>query len=63
MKERGESYVDDESVMRTPVEVQWVLNLGSTTFNAQAVLLALLKSMATVDDTIYLETGKAKEVV
>eukprot|EP00957_Ditylum_brightwellii_P022707 1712957-Ditylum_brightwellii.AAC.1 len=49
--------------MRTPVEVQWVLNLDSTTFNVRAALLALLKSMATVDDTIYLETGETKEVV
>eukprot|EP00957_Ditylum_brightwellii_P094949 7230658-Ditylum_brightwellii.AAC.1 len=63
MKERGESYVEDESVMITPVEVQWVLKLGSTTFNVQAALLALLKSMATVDDTIYLGTGETKEVV
>eukprot|EP00957_Ditylum_brightwellii_P118849 9065040-Ditylum_brightwellii.AAC.1 len=63
MKERGESYVEDESVMKTPVEVQWVLKLGSTTFNVRAVLLALLKSMATVDGTIYLETGETKEVV
>eukprot|EP00957_Ditylum_brightwellii_P171373 13046277-Ditylum_brightwellii.AAC.1 len=63
MKERGESYVEDASKMRTPVEVQWVLKLGSTTFNVRAALLALLKSMVTVDDTIYLETGKTKEVV
>ena len=63
MKERGESYVDDESVMKTLVEVQWVLKLGSTTFNTQAALLALLKSMATVDDTIYLKTGETKEMV
>eukprot|EP00957_Ditylum_brightwellii_P019520 1472472-Ditylum_brightwellii.AAC.1 len=63
IKERGESYVEDESIMKTPVEVQWVLKLGSTTFNMRAALLALLKSMATVDDTIYLETGETKEVV
>ena len=63
MKERGESYVDDENVLRTLVEVQWVLKLGSTTFNVQTALLALLKSMATVDDTIYLETEETKEVV
>eukprot|EP00957_Ditylum_brightwellii_P138073 10526281-Ditylum_brightwellii.AAC.1 len=63
MKERGESYVEDESVMKTPVEVQWILKLGSTTFNVCAALQALLKSMATVDNTIYLETGKTKEVV
>eukprot|EP00957_Ditylum_brightwellii_P173097 13178040-Ditylum_brightwellii.AAC.1 len=50
MKERGESYVEDENVMKTPVEVQWVLKLGSTMFNVCAALLALLKSMATVDD-------------
>eukprot|EP00957_Ditylum_brightwellii_P113173 8630527-Ditylum_brightwellii.AAC.1 len=62
MKERGNSYVEDESVMKTPVEVQWVFKLGSTMFNVRAVLLALLKSMASVDDTIYLETGKTKEV-
>eukprot|EP00957_Ditylum_brightwellii_P028082 2119970-Ditylum_brightwellii.AAC.1 len=49
--------------MRTLVEVQWVLKLGSTTFNVRTALLALLKSMATVDDTIYLEMGKTKEVV
>eukprot|EP00957_Ditylum_brightwellii_P078935 6002123-Ditylum_brightwellii.AAC.1 len=35
---------------------------GNTTFNVRAALLALLKSMATVDNTIYLETGKTKEV-
>ena len=63
MKERGESYVDDKSVMKTPVEVQWVLNLGSTTFNVQTALLMLLTSMATVDDTIYLKTGETKEMV
>eukprot|EP00957_Ditylum_brightwellii_P137057 10450409-Ditylum_brightwellii.AAC.1 len=63
MKERGESYVDDESIMRTPVEVQWVLKLGSTMLNVRAALLALLKSMATVDDTIYLEMGETKVVV
>eukprot|EP00957_Ditylum_brightwellii_P180710 13767279-Ditylum_brightwellii.AAC.1 len=62
MKEQGESYVDNESVLKTPVEVQWVLKLGSTTFDVQTVLLALLKSMATVDDTIYLETGETKVV-
>eukprot|EP00957_Ditylum_brightwellii_P179210 13652808-Ditylum_brightwellii.AAC.1 len=56
MKERGESNVEDESAMKTPVEVQWVLKLGGTKFNMRAVLLVLLKSMATVDDTIYLET-------
>eukprot|EP00957_Ditylum_brightwellii_P046054 3494437-Ditylum_brightwellii.AAC.1 len=56
MKEQGEGYVENESVPKTPVEVQWVLKLGSTTFNVRAVLLALLKSMATVDNTIYLET-------
>eukprot|EP00957_Ditylum_brightwellii_P136429 10405268-Ditylum_brightwellii.AAC.1 len=33
------------------------------TFNIRAALLALLKHMATVDDTIYLETGKTKVVV
>eukprot|EP00957_Ditylum_brightwellii_P206236 15347462-Ditylum_brightwellii.AAC.1 len=63
MKERGESYVDKGSVMKTPVEVQWVLKLGSMAFNVRAVLLALLKSIATVDDTIYLETGETKEMV
>eukprot|EP00957_Ditylum_brightwellii_P119764 9137592-Ditylum_brightwellii.AAC.1 len=56
MKERGERYVEDKSVVKTPVEVQWVLKLGSMTFNVRAAFLALLKSMATVDDTIYLET-------
>eukprot|EP00957_Ditylum_brightwellii_P025139 1902807-Ditylum_brightwellii.AAC.1 len=63
MKERGESYVDDESILKTPLEVQWVLKLGSTTFNVQAALLALLKSIGTIDDTIYLETGETKVVV
>eukprot|EP00957_Ditylum_brightwellii_P027790 2100777-Ditylum_brightwellii.AAC.1 len=63
MKERGEGYVEDESILKTPVEVQWVLKLGSTMLNVQAVLLALLKSMATVNDNIYLETGEAKVVV
>eukprot|EP00957_Ditylum_brightwellii_P141058 10746250-Ditylum_brightwellii.AAC.1 len=63
MKERGESYVDDKSVMKTPVEVQWVLKLGSMTFNVRTALLALLTSMATVNDTIYLETGETKEMV
>eukprot|EP00957_Ditylum_brightwellii_P164858 12551354-Ditylum_brightwellii.AAC.1 len=63
MKERGESCAEDKSVMKTPVEVQWVLKLGSTMFYVRAALLALLKSMATVDDTIYLETGKTKEMV
>eukprot|EP00957_Ditylum_brightwellii_P133988 10216557-Ditylum_brightwellii.AAC.1 len=63
MKERGEIYVDNKSVMKTPVKVQWVLKLGSTTFNVQTVLLGLLTSMATVDDTIYLETGETKEMV
>eukprot|EP00957_Ditylum_brightwellii_P200708 15300234-Ditylum_brightwellii.AAC.1 len=33
MKEQGERYVDDESVLKTPVEAQWLLKLGSTTFN------------------------------
>eukprot|EP00957_Ditylum_brightwellii_P021208 1598678-Ditylum_brightwellii.AAC.1 len=47
MKEQGEGYVEDERVLKTPVEVQWVLKLGSTTFNVRAALLALLKSMAT----------------
>eukprot|EP00957_Ditylum_brightwellii_P014111 1063960-Ditylum_brightwellii.AAC.1 len=60
MKEQGEGYVEDESVLKTPVEMQWVLKLGSTTFYVQAALLMLLKSMATVDDTIYLETGETK---
>eukprot|EP00957_Ditylum_brightwellii_P149735 11402808-Ditylum_brightwellii.AAC.1 len=60
MKERGERYVEDENVPKTPVEVQWVLKVGSTTFNVQAALLALLKSMATVDNIIYLETGETK---
>eukprot|EP00957_Ditylum_brightwellii_P142584 10862869-Ditylum_brightwellii.AAC.1 len=63
MKEQGESCVDDESVLKTPVEVQWVLKLGSTTFNVRTALLALLKSMATVDNTIYLKTGETKVVV
>eukprot|EP00957_Ditylum_brightwellii_P198264 15107926-Ditylum_brightwellii.AAC.1 len=60
MKERGEGYVGDESKIKTPVEAQWVLKLGSTMFNVRAALLALLKRMATVDDTIYLETGETK---
>eukprot|EP00957_Ditylum_brightwellii_P195786 14916651-Ditylum_brightwellii.AAC.1 len=63
MKERGESYVEDESVMKTLMKVQWVLKLGSTPFNMRAALLAPLKSMVTVDDTIYLEIGETKEVV
>eukprot|EP00957_Ditylum_brightwellii_P194785 14836871-Ditylum_brightwellii.AAC.1 len=63
MKEQGEGYVEDKSMLKTPVEVQWVLKLGSTTFNVRAALLALLKSMTTVDDTIYLETGETKVVV
>eukprot|EP00957_Ditylum_brightwellii_P010512 796715-Ditylum_brightwellii.AAC.1 len=62
MKEQGEGYVNDVSVLKTPVEVQWVLELGSTTFNVQAAVLVLLKSMATVDDIIYLETGETKVV-
>eukprot|EP00957_Ditylum_brightwellii_P072721 5527306-Ditylum_brightwellii.AAC.1 len=63
MKGRGESYVEDESIMITPVEVQWVLKLCSTMFNVRAVLLALIKNMVTVDNTIYLEMGETKEVV
>eukprot|EP00957_Ditylum_brightwellii_P080557 6127607-Ditylum_brightwellii.AAC.1 len=63
MKEQGEGYVDDESVLKTPVEAQWVLKLSSTTFNVRAALLVLLKHMATVDDTIYLKTGKTNAVV
>eukprot|EP00957_Ditylum_brightwellii_P138041 10523862-Ditylum_brightwellii.AAC.1 len=63
MKEQGEGYVDDKSVFKTPVEAQWVLKLGTTMFNVRAALLALLKHMATVNDTIYLETGKSKVVV
>eukprot|EP00957_Ditylum_brightwellii_P170134 12951084-Ditylum_brightwellii.AAC.1 len=63
MKEQGKRYVDDESVLKTPVKAQWVLKLGSMTFNVRAALLALLKRMATVDNTIYLETGKTKVVV
>eukprot|EP00957_Ditylum_brightwellii_P013984 1055268-Ditylum_brightwellii.AAC.1 len=60
MRERGEGYVDDESKIKTPVEAQWVLKLGSMTFNIRAVLLALLKHMATVDATIYIKTGETK---
>eukprot|EP00957_Ditylum_brightwellii_P060193 4571904-Ditylum_brightwellii.AAC.1 len=63
MKEQGEGYVDDQSVLKTPVEAQWVLKLGSTTFNVRATLLVLLKRMTTVDATIYLKTGKTKVVV
>eukprot|EP00957_Ditylum_brightwellii_P028152 2125570-Ditylum_brightwellii.AAC.1 len=63
MKERGEGYVDNESKIKTPVEAQWVLKLGSTTFNVRAALLALLKHMATVGDTIYIKTGETKVVV
>eukprot|EP00957_Ditylum_brightwellii_P182866 13929521-Ditylum_brightwellii.AAC.1 len=63
MKEQGEGYVEDKSVIKTPVEAQWLLKLSSTTFNVRAALLAILKCMATVDDTIYLETGKAKVIV
>eukprot|EP00957_Ditylum_brightwellii_P177273 13504473-Ditylum_brightwellii.AAC.1 len=58
MKEQGEGYVEDKSIL-----VQWVLKLGSTMFNISSALLALLKSMATVKDTIYLETGETKVVV
>eukprot|EP00957_Ditylum_brightwellii_P003042 232270-Ditylum_brightwellii.AAC.1 len=62
MKEQEEGYVEDESILKTPVEVQCVLKLGSTAFNVRAALLALLKSMATVNDRIYLETGETKVV-
>eukprot|EP00957_Ditylum_brightwellii_P058962 4471330-Ditylum_brightwellii.AAC.1 len=55
-KEQGEGYLDDESMLKTLVEAQWVLKLGSTTFNVRAALLALLKRMATVNNTIYLKT-------
>eukprot|EP00957_Ditylum_brightwellii_P072308 5496145-Ditylum_brightwellii.AAC.1 len=47
MKDQGGGYMEDESVLKTPVEVQWVLKMGSTMFNVQAALLAPLKSMAT----------------
>eukprot|EP00957_Ditylum_brightwellii_P182104 13874738-Ditylum_brightwellii.AAC.1 len=63
MKEQGGGYVDDKSVLKTPVEAQWVLKLGSMAFNVRTALLALLKGMATVDDTIYLKTGETKVVV
>eukprot|EP00957_Ditylum_brightwellii_P158901 12094533-Ditylum_brightwellii.AAC.1 len=63
MRERGEGYVEDESKIKTPVEAQWVLKLGSTAFNIRTALLALLKRMATVDDTIYIKTGETKVVV
>eukprot|EP00957_Ditylum_brightwellii_P182515 13902880-Ditylum_brightwellii.AAC.1 len=63
MKEQGEGCVEDESILKTLMEVQWVLKLVSTTFNVQAALLALLKSMVPVDDTIYLETRETKVVV
>eukprot|EP00957_Ditylum_brightwellii_P029326 2216909-Ditylum_brightwellii.AAC.1 len=32
-------------------------------FNVRAVLLVLLKHMATIDNTIYLKTGETKVVV
>eukprot|EP00957_Ditylum_brightwellii_P195748 14913701-Ditylum_brightwellii.AAC.1 len=41
MKEQGEGYVNDESMLKTPVEAQWVLKLGSTAFNVRAALLVL----------------------
>eukprot|EP00957_Ditylum_brightwellii_P112537 8578663-Ditylum_brightwellii.AAC.1 len=63
MRERGEGYVDDESEIKTPVEAQWVLKLGSMTFNVRAALLVLIKRMATVDNTIYIKTGETKVVV
>eukprot|EP00957_Ditylum_brightwellii_P103098 7856825-Ditylum_brightwellii.AAC.1 len=63
MKEQGEGYVDDESVLKTPVEAQWVLKLGSTMFDVRAALLALLKCITTVNNTIYLKTGETKVVV
>eukprot|EP00957_Ditylum_brightwellii_P107529 8204480-Ditylum_brightwellii.AAC.1 len=63
MKEQGERYVDDESVIKTPVKAQWVLKLGSTLFNIIGALLALLTRMATVNDTINLKTGKTNVVV
>eukprot|EP00957_Ditylum_brightwellii_P044458 3373126-Ditylum_brightwellii.AAC.1 len=63
MKEQGEGYVKDKSLLKTPVDVQWALKVGSTTFNVQSALFALLKGMATVDNTIYLETGETKVVV
>eukprot|EP00957_Ditylum_brightwellii_P167057 12717882-Ditylum_brightwellii.AAC.1 len=47
IKEQGEGYVEDESILKTPMEVQWVFKLGSTMFNVQAALLVPLKSMAT----------------
>eukprot|EP00957_Ditylum_brightwellii_P163193 12426512-Ditylum_brightwellii.AAC.1 len=56
MKERGEGYIDNESVIKTPVEAQWVLKLGSTTLHIRAAILVLLKLIATVNDTVYLET-------
>eukprot|EP00957_Ditylum_brightwellii_P142817 10881740-Ditylum_brightwellii.AAC.1 len=36
MRERGEGCVDNESEIKTPVEAQWVLTLGSTAFNVIA---------------------------
>eukprot|EP00957_Ditylum_brightwellii_P123758 9434554-Ditylum_brightwellii.AAC.1 len=63
MKEQGKGYVEDESILKILVEAQWVLKLGSTVFNIRAALLALLKHMATVNNTIYLETGETKVVV
>eukprot|EP00957_Ditylum_brightwellii_P068979 5235338-Ditylum_brightwellii.AAC.1 len=41
IKEQGEGYVDDKSVLKTPVEVQWVLKLGSTMFIVTSALLVL----------------------
>eukprot|EP00957_Ditylum_brightwellii_P026364 1994308-Ditylum_brightwellii.AAC.1 len=29
MKQQGEGYINDESVIKTPVEAKWVLKLGS----------------------------------
>eukprot|EP00957_Ditylum_brightwellii_P139906 10661165-Ditylum_brightwellii.AAC.1 len=58
MKERGESYVEDESVMKTLVEVQWVLKLGSTMFNVHAALLEMGETKEVVQDPADLPTTK-----
>eukprot|EP00957_Ditylum_brightwellii_P065470 4966675-Ditylum_brightwellii.AAC.1 len=63
MCERSKVHVDNKSEIKTPVELQWVLKLGCTTFNVRAALLELLKHMATVDATIYIKTGETKAVV
>eukprot|EP00957_Ditylum_brightwellii_P155692 11852969-Ditylum_brightwellii.AAC.1 len=63
IQKRGKAHVDNKSEIKTPVEVQWVLKLGCTTFNVRVALLELLKRIATIDSTIYIKTGETKAVV